>query len=669
MKVPKWAVLLGVAALSTAISGLAVHYVSFITLAERAVEDIRTATFAPNEPQDPDIVIAELNEDTLAMFPYRSPVDRGFLAMLLKTLEARKPRAIGLDVLFDQETEPEKDQLLKETIANLSVPLVVSYVDQPEIVNATQLAWLRDYLPPRVRVRADLQTDPTDGVVRWVFPGARDPDGTYVLGFARGVAAKVGVETANERPDVVWHGRPDTETPPFKMFPSHAVAVLPPDWFTDKIVLIGAVESLVDRHRTPFATAYSGHGGDLPGIEIHAHAVSQFLHGKRSRKPGLPAELALVGVLALLGVGIGSRNQGLGRELAVAGVGMAVFLPASFALYHFLGIMLPVVEPGGAFLLAIWGADAITGRESRKQKEFINSAFARYLNPALVKQLANDPDRLQLGGESREMTMLFCDIRGFTTISEQFDAHGLTQLINKFLTPMTDIILARKGTIDKYMGDCIMAFWNAPVDDPDHARNACESALAMMARLGPLNDELEADAKANNRKHVPIKTGIGINSGVVVVGNMGSHQRFDYSVLGDNVNLASRLEGQSKPYGVHIVIGENTFALVPDLACLELDLIKVKGKTEAVRIFTLLGMSDLATEPHFLDLKRRHDRMLVAYRAQDWDSARSQMADLRADDGGFQLDHLYDLYEERITEYLAAPPPADWDGVFTATSK
>lgn len=669
MKLPKWAVLAGVAALSAAIAALGVHQISFITLAERTVEDIRTATFAPNEEQDPDIVIVEINEDTLSLFPYRSPVDRGFLAMLLKTLEARKPRAIALDVLFDQETEPEKDQLLKETIANLTVPLAVSYVDQAEIVNAAQLAWLRDYLPPRVRVRADLQTDPTDGVVRWVFPGARDPDGTYVLGFARGVAKLVGVETPDARPDIVWHGQPDRETTPFKMFPSHAVAILPPDWFTDKIVLIGAVESLIDRHRTPFATAYGGHGGELPGIEIHAHAVSQMLHGKKSRKLDLPMELLLVGLLAVMGAGIGSRNQGLGREMGIAAVGLAIFLPAGFALFHYQGIMLPLVEPGGAFLLAIWGADAVTGREARKQKEFINSAFGRYLNPQLVKQLANDPDRLQLGGESREMTMLFCDIRGFTTISEQFDAHGLTQLINRFLTPMTDIIMARSGTIDKYMGDCIMAFWNAPVDDPEHARHAFDSALAMTERLGPLNDELEADAKANNRKHVPIKIGIGVNSGVVVVGNMGSHQRFDYSVLGDNVNLASRLEGQSKPYGVTIVIGENSFLLAPDFACLELDLIKVKGKTEAVRIYTLLGRPEVAQEQRFLTLKQRHDLMLAAFRAQDWAGARERITGLRADDGGFHLDHLYDLYEERIADYEAAPPPADWDGVFTATSK
>ena len=168
---------------------------------------------------------------------------------------------------------------------------------------------------------------------------------------------------------------------------------------------------------------------------------------------------------------------------------------------------------------------------------------------------------------------------------------------------------------------------------------------------------------------MPIKIGIGLNSGIVVVGNMGSTQRFDYSVLGDNVNLASRLEGQSKPYGVTIVIGENTFKQAADFACLELDLIKVKGKTEAVRIFTLLGMAEVTTEERFQDVKRRHDQMLAAYRAQDWETARRLMAGLRDDDGGFDLAHLYDLYEERIAEYLVSPPPTDWDGVFTATSK
>ena len=273
----------------------------------------------------------------------------------------------------------------------------------------------------------------------------------------------------------------------------------------------------------------------------------------------------------------------------------------------------------------------------------------------------------------KTMTLLFCDIRGFTTISEAFktDPPGLTQLINKFLTPMTDLILSRQGTIDKYMGDCIMAFWNAPLDDPEHARHGCDSALAMFEGLAPLNERLQADAQAENRPHHPIRVGFGLNTGDCVVGNVGSSQRFDYSVLGDAVNLAARLEGQSKTYGVDIVIGKGTRDAIPDFATLELDLIAVKGKTEAVNIFTLLGREELNGDPRFRTLASRNDEMLTAYRSQKWDEATALISECRtlAQEATGGLEELYDLYDDRIARNKADPPPADWNGVFVATSK
>jgi adenylate cyclase len=299
----------------------------------------------------------------------------------------------------------------------------------------------------------------------------------------------------------------------------------------------------------------------------------------------------------------------------------------------------------------------------------VRNAFSHYLSPAMVEKLAENPSRLSLGGEKRDMTMLFCDVRGFTTISEQFDAEGLTRLINKLLTPLTDIILRGQGTVDKYMGDCIMAFWNAPLDDADHARHACLAALAMNAEMVPLNERLAAEASAEGRPHLPLKIGIGINSGEVVVGNMGSDQRFDYSVLGDQVNLASRLEGQCKTYGVDIVIGENTRQKAPDLAFLELDLIKVKGKTTAVRIHSLLGDETVRQSETFTALSGRHAEMLAAYRAQRWAAARNAIALCRDLCSGYDLGGVYALYEERINVYATNPPGLAWDGVFTATSK
>jgi adenylate cyclase len=321
------------------------------------------------------------------------------------------------------------------------------------------------------------------------------------------------------------------------------------------------------------------------------------------------------------------------------------------------------------FVVAIYlAASLIVYLRTEAEKRQVRGAFSRYMSPALVDQLAAHPERLRLGGETRNMTLLFCDIRGFTTISEQFDAEGLTSFINRFLTPMTGIILERRGTIDKYMGDAIMAFWNAPLDDAEHATNACRSALAMIDGVKALNQTLRAEAEASGRKFIPINIGIGLNSGDCCVGNMGSDQRFDYSVLGDDVNLASRLEGQSKTYGVNIVIGENTQAQVNGFAVIELDLIKVKGKTRPVRIYGLLGDPAKAQDPAFKTFAERHAAMIAAYRAQAWDEAEAVAADCRARAAG-ALDGLYDLYAERIADFRASPPGPHWDGVYVATSK
>ncbi len=408
----------------------------------------------------------------------------------------------------------------------------------------------------------------------------------------------------------------------------------------------------------------------IPGVDVHAQIIETVLTGMQL---SVPLEADFVEKMATITVA-------LLMIVLVPMIGarwtLLVFLGATGSMagwswWHFVSdrTLYDAVFPSlTALLLFIqltyWGYAS-----EEAQRRQVRTAFGRYLSPALVEKLAKDPSHLKLGGEMRDMTLLFCDVRGFTTISELFDAQGLTRLINRFLTPMTNVILDRFGTIDKYMGDCIMAFWNAPLDDEDHARHACESALAMMETLGPLNDSLEQEAKAENRRHVPIKIGIGLNSGGVCVGNMGSDQRFDYSVLGDTVNLASRLEGQSKPYGVHIVIGDETRKRAPDYAALELDLIKVKGKTEAVRIWTLLGRPAIAQEGWFKELEAAHNAMLAAYRGQNWAEARAQIARCRTLQGELHIEGFYELMEERISEFEANPPGVDWDGVFTATSK
>ena len=298
-------------------------------------------------------------------------------------------------------------------------------------------------------------------------------------------------------------------------------------------------------------------------------------------------------------------------------------------------------------------------------KMLIKKQFGTYLSPAMVMILQKNPELLKLGGETKKLSILFADIRGFTPISEQYktDPQGLTSLINRFLTPMTDYIMSKDGTIDKYMGDCIMAFWNAPVNVKGHETKAVESALGMVERLKELNDELESEGL------MPIKIGIGINTGEVVVGNMGSNNRFDYSILGDAANLASRLEGQSKGYGVTIILGEETATAVEnDLFNIELDSIAVKGKKDAVRIFTVLGNNDwVFHNTNWYMYQQQHEKFLVLYRGQKWVVAEKFATDLR--DGWPEMAQYYDIMLDRIEEFKTNPPGKDWDGVYRATSK
>jgi adenylate cyclase len=417
----------------------------------------------------------------------------------------------------------------------------------------------------------------------------------------------------------------------------------------------------------------------IPGVEVHAQIVEAAFNKAYLKRPGyfLAGELAFIIVAGILMIvlvpWVGAKWTALLLVVVAGGAGGTSWYMFTEQL-HLLDASYSIIT-----VFIIYSTLTYTGyAKEEAQRRQTRDAFSKYLSPDMVSRVAENPDELQLGGDQRDMTLLFCDVRGFTTISEQFDAVGLTALINKLLTPLTNVILERHGTIDKYMGDCIMAFWNAPLDDDDQEYNGCSSALAMLAEMGPLNDRLEIEAKEEGRKHIPLKVGLGLNTGPCVVGNMGSDMRFDYSVLGDAVNLAARLEGQSKSYGMNVVLGPTTRGAIEDrLATIDLDFIQVKGKTEGTYIYGLMGDEEVRADPKFLEVKKKVEQAMEFYRTQQWDDADYLFKYLRTAGNlenkpwklDVDLDVLCDLYEERIQEYKKSPPAADWDGVFIATTK
>src|SRR5579863_4828652 len=442
---------------------------------------------------------------------------------------------------------------------------------------------------------------------------------------------------------------------------------VPPEMISRKLILIGtSATGMNDIKTTPVSRA-------MPGVEIHAQVLESALTGSALSRlsHGEVWEFLAALVAGLLVIAF-APNLGPVTLVGVGAMFASVLVGTSWYFYMqhrlLVDFTYPLMSTTAIYLTLIF-ASFVREQAQRKQ---IRGQFAQYMSPVLVEQLALSPEKLKLGGEEREMTIMFSDVRGFTTISETYknDPQGLTALMNRFLTPLTNAILARKGYIDKYMGDAIMAFWNAPLDDKEHQVNACEAALDMLEKIDEQNAVRELEAKEGGHSFIPINVGVGLNTGIGVVGNMGSDLKFNYSVLGDSVNLASRLEGQSKEYGFPIIAGSKTALAAKDkFAILELDFVMVKGKKEPEVIYAIAGRDDVAQSGQFQLLRNLTIEMLACYRSRDWEGALMSIERGRRTDEAGRLAYLYDLYEERILAYQKNPPPDDWNGAFALLTK
>ncbi len=455
---------------------------------------------------------------------------------------------------------------------------------------------------------------------------------------------------------------------------------LPEGRLAGHLVLVGtSAIGLEDFRATPLGVA-------MAGVEIHAQVLENIMAQSLLVRPNYTIGIELVTTLVLCLLVIIFAPALSARVLIPSSILlMGGYIGLSYALFYSQRILLDPSFPALAVAVTVILISTVNYLREERQRREIRNAFGQYVSPDLVDQLSENQNRLTLGGESRDLTLLFSDVRGFTAIAEEFrdDPQTLTRLMNQFLTILSDAILDEKGTIDKFMGDAVMAFWNAPLPNDDHPRAACRAALKMIADVEEFNKSRLRTQKRkrvaqSKEKRAPwatvhrINVGIGINTGQCVVGNMGSKTRFDYTALGDPVNVASRLEGQSRYYGASIILGNATaLRVMDDFALLELDRVRVVGKEVPETIFALLGDLSLRQNPIFQEIWACNAEMLAAYRTQDWDRAERLIEQLSQ---GFELlkidlpDYLT-LYRARLSDLRRMPPGDSWDGVFASTKK
>jgi adenylate cyclase len=446
---------------------------------------------------------------------------------------------------------------------------------------------------------------------------------------------------------------------PPRTFPHYSITDIlkgsfSPGTFTNKIVLVGATAvGIYDLRVTPFSSTF-------PGVEIHATVIDNILHGSFLTHSSLTRFFDICAII-FFGLIVGLLMPRLRpiSGMITAFLLIAAFVAVNFFIFFRFNIWLNLVYPFMTMATIYLGITIYHYFKEEREKKKIRGAFQYYLTASVINEMLKDPAKLKLGGDKKDLTVLFSDIRGFTTISEKLTPEALVALLNEYLTAMTNLVFEYDGLLDKYMGDAIMAVFGAPLDQPDHARRACLTALAMMRELRRLQKKWKDEGRP------AFDIGIGVNSGDMVVGNMGSEMRFDYTVMGDMVNLGSRLEGTNKEYGTNIILSEFTYEKVKNsMCCRELDGVRVKGKIKPVKIYELLG--EKKDESNFKDLTDAFAKGLAFYRGGKWDEAIAAFQSVLTIRPG---DFVSTMYVDRCKNLKKHPPTEPWDGVFVMTKK
>ncbi len=584
-------------------------------------------TAAPPDPSG-EVVVVAIDEPSFADVGRQWPWPRSMHGRLVAALREAGVKAIGLDLIF---AEPSADMADDVALAAALGPDVVlaadeTLIEQPQASSVVRTEPLPEFtMTGAVAGLASVLLD-GDGVIRRMPP--------YEDGFARRLADLAGEIPPVPAGALVPAFGPARTIPTVSYYQAlDPAAFLPPDFLKDKIVLVGlSLQSAASADAggaDAFATSYTTRTNQLTsGVEVQATLLETLRRGLAIAPVPAWAEILLIALAAISAAA--SVLTGTSWRTVAAGLGLALLLVGGSAALLLLGrIWVSPAAPMVTVALALGLVGARDFVAERRMRQMVTRAFEHYLAPDLVERLARDPAALKLGGDRRTLTVLFCDVRGFTSIAERLkdDPERLTTLVNRLLDPLSEEVLKRGGTIDKYIGDCVMAFWNAPLPDPDHAVHAVEAALGMVEAARRFDEQLRQEADPSGQPLPSIAVGVGVNTGDCVVGNMGSTARFDYTVLGDAVNLASRLEGASKDYGVPIVLGEETRARVAGIMpVLTLDRIAVRGRTERAPIATVLPAHMAPTQADVA----RHEALIADFVVGKSPPTHPRVADMSA---------------------------------------
>ncbi len=565
----------------------------FETLETRLNDQLRVLIAPRAEGQDPRISIVALNEETLFQYPYRSPVDRGLLAELMKILTEVEAKGVVLDILFDQPSEPAKDEALIQALRAYPGPIVSAWGNEAAGLIPAQAAYLHEFAERAGIVLgfANVVID-DDGVVRrfaTVLPGIDK------LSMSGTMAKAITGEEPMETGVIDWQQPATVGVTLFQQLPANRVVQFSKNPATmavlrktlgGRIVFIGADLEQRDRHQTSLSVDQRNLR-TIPGVLIQAAVFGQLLDGRIVPNATPEVEIALVILLAVLGVLIGLSRRNLLLKAVAVIMALMLYLGATYGLAQNATLFLPVAPPIAAVFMAFMMAISLDSFLTQRDEKFIRVAFGHYLEPAMVDQLAADPQALRLGGDRREMSFVFTDIAGFTTMSEELAPEQLTRLLNDYFDGMSDIIIQHGGAIDKFIGDAVVAHFGAPTPMKKHAMKALQ-CVAALDRFG------ETFRKKNAHLGLGV-TRIGVHSGVATVGNFGGRARFDYTAMGDAVNTAARLESSNKRFGTRVGVSQETAELAGAMAgpgdrlpmLQTIGQVLLKGKTRPVTVYTV----------------------------------------------------------------------------------